>query len=203
MTRLVLFNGPPGCGKDTIVRGLTQYLKFSHLKFAAPIKRMACGLLDCDMSWLEANKDTFIIPFGYKHDITLRQFLIELSEKFFKPLYGDNVFGNLLWNEVKRAPNKLVLVSDCGFHSEVHRVVGNAGKANCLIVRIHRSGHNFVGDSRSYLEDGICKTVDVYNTHTSHWLTIASLRVIMNSYKGIEKEFLKEPEWLRDIPSAQ
>jgi len=196
MTQLIMFNGPPGCGKDTVVRELTPYLKFTHLKFAAPIKRMACGLLNCDMRWLEANKDTFIMPLGYNSKVTLRQFLIDLSEKFFKPLYGQDVFGNLLWKEAKDAANRMVLVSDCGFAGEVSRVVASAGAANCLLVRIHRAGHDFSGDSRSYLHEVGCASVDIYNDRDTHWLTMIGLRVIMKKFKV---EFLKEPEWLRGI----
>ena len=196
MTQLILFNGPPGCGKETVVRELTPYLKFTHLKFAAPIKRMACGLLNCDMRWLEANKDTYIMPLGYNCKVTLRQFLIDLSEKFFKPLYGNDVFGNILWTEAKNAANKHVLVSDCGFNSEVDRVVHSAGRANCIIVRIHRNGHTFSGDSRSYLDGTYCDSVDIYNDRDTHWLTMIALRVIMKKFKV---EFLKEPEWLRGI----
>lgn len=197
MTQLILFNGPPGCGKDTVVRCLTPYLKFTHLKFAAPIKRMACGLLNCDMRWLEANKDTFIMPLGYNSKVTLRQFLIDLSEKFFKPLYGEDVFGNLLWKEAKDAANSLVLVSDCGFSAEVSRVIQSAGKSNCLVVRINRIGCNFDGDSRSYLRDVGCADVDIYNDRDTHWLTMIALRVIMKKFPKVE--FLKEPEWLRGI----
>jgi len=194
MTQLVLLNGPPRCGKDTLVQQLVPYLKFSHLKFAAPIKRMVAGLLNVDLKHIEEFKE---MPVKSLRDETIRYTLIRLSEEFMKPRYGDDIFGNLLWNEAKNAANKLVLVSDCGFASEVNRVVQRAGARNCLLVRIHRTGTDFTGDSRSYLPNGMCETVDLHNDKTLHWLTVQGLRVIMNKFPAVET--LKEVDWTKDF----
>jgi len=194
MTQLVLLNGPPRCGKDTLVQQLVPYLKFSHLKFAAPIKRMVAGLLNVDMRYIEEFKE---MPVKTLRDETIRYTLIRLSEEFMKPRYGNDIFGSLLWQEAKNAANKLVVVSDCGFVSEVNRVVASAGKANCLIVRIHRAGTDFSGDSRSYLPDGVCETVDIHNDGTLHWLTLQGLRVIMNKFPAVET--MKTIDWEKDF----
>ena len=200
MTQLVLLNGPPRCGKDTLVQQLVPYLKFSHLKFAAPIKRMVAGLLNVDLKYIESFKDNPVRSLILKEtgvEDYLRQLLIATSEDFLKPRYGDDIFGNLLWNEAKNAANKLVLVSDCGFASEVNRVVQRAGARNCLLVRIHRTGTDFTGDSRSYLPNGMCETVDLHNDKTLHWLTVQGLRVIMNKFPAVEA--MKEINWSKDF----
>jgi hypothetical protein len=194
MTQLVLLNGPPRCGKDTLVQQLVPYLKFSHLKFAAPIKRMVAGLLNVDLKHIEEFKE---IPVKTLRDETIRYTLIRLSEEFMKPRYGDDIFGNLLWNEAKNAANRLVVVSDCGFASEVATVIQKAGKHNCLLVRIHRGGTDFSNDSRSYLPDGLCESVDIHNDKTLHWLTLQGLRVIMNKFPAVET--MKTIDWEKDF----
>lgn len=194
--KFVLLNGPPHCGKDTAVSHLVPYLEFKHLKYAAPLKRMAAALLQCDMRWIEENKDTFIMPFGYNYKITLRQFLIDLSEKFFKPLYGEEVFANLLWDEAKQSASKLFLVSDCGFVLENERTARNAGSINCLLIRIHRNNCNFTNDSRSYINIPSVKTLDIPNNLTRHDLTMRVLSAIIRQWPG-EVEPLKEPDWIK------
>lgn len=193
--KFVLLNGPPGCGKDTAAAQMVPYLAFKHLKFAAPIKRMAAALLQCDMKWIEENKDTYIMPLGYNVKITLRQFLIDLSEKFFKPLYGEEVFANLLWDEAKRSPSKLFAVSDCGFIGEVGKLVNSSGRNNCILFRIHRQGCDFTNDSRSYMPDGLCKTIDIHNNLTPHDLTMRVLSAIIRTWE--EFPLIREPEWIK------
>lgn len=199
--KFVLLNGPPGCGKDTAASMLVPYIQFKHLKFAAPIKRMVAALLECSMSTLEEIKDRpnrmlRFEDYVSKRDDTPRELLIALSEKLLKPRYGSSYFGNVLWGEATTSGSKLFIVSDCGFTSEVSRLIHSAGKSNCIIIRIHRSGHSFDNDSRSYLPDDLCKTVDIVNNLTPHDLTMRVLNVIIRSWRG-EVELLREPEWIK------
>ena len=199
--KFVLLNGPPGCGKDTAASHLIPYINFKHLKFAAPIKRMVAGLLDCSMSELEKIKDIPNRMLRYENyvthrDATPRQLLIALSEELFKPTFGGSFFGNALWCEACISPAELFIVSDCGFSSEVERLISNAGKSNCLLIRIHREGHTFDGDSRSYLPDGLCKTIDIHNDLTPHDLTMRVLSATIRTWKHIE--LLREPEWIKE-----
>src|ERR1700753_3374297 len=106
--RVVLLNGPPRCGKDTIAQHLIPYFAFARMKFAAPLKRMAAGLLDMDVSAVERHKEaefnilcreTLKDEFGqspmYGPKDTLRKLLIRISEEFLKPTYGDTFSGRL------------------------------------------------------------------------------------------------------------
>lgn len=200
--KFVLMNGPPGSGKDTVAQHLVPYLRFTHLKFAAPIKRMVAALLQCDQRALEEIKDEPNRSLRFLHneftrDDTPRKLLIALSEELFKPRYGNAVFGNLLWTEATKSSSKLFIVSDCGFESEVGRLVSNAGRSNCLLVRLHRIGKTFSEDSRSYLTiDGVM-TKDIHNNLTPHDLTMRVLYSIIKQWPEMEGQLLKEPNWIR------
>jgi hypothetical protein len=201
--KFVLLNGPPGSGKDTVASNLIPYLKFTHLKFAAPIKRMVAALLQCDQRALEQIKDEpnrmlrFLDKELTTRDDTPRQLLIALSEELLKPRYGNAVFGNLLWTEATKSSSNLFVVSDCGFESEVSRLVYSAGARNCLLFRLHRAGHDFTGDSRSYLNiDGLASK-DVHNTLTPYDLTMRVLYGIITHWPEMESQLLKEPVWIK------
>lgn len=201
--KFLLLNGPPGSGKDTVASHLIPYLKFTHLKFAAPIKRMVAALLQCDQRTLESIKDEPNRMLRYedsaiRRDDTPRRVLIALSEELLKPRYGNSYFGNALWTEATRSSSKLFVVSDCGFESEVGRLINSAGPSNCLLIRLHREGHNFTNDSRSYISPREVKTYDIHNTLTPHDLTMRVLHATIRRWPEIESQLLKEPNWIRD-----
>jgi DNA polymerase III delta prime subunit len=198
--KFVLLNGPPGCGKDTATSQLVPYLNFVHLKFAAPLKRMVCGLLQCSMSELEATKDIPNRTLRYENyttqrDDTPRQLLIALSEELLKSRYGNSYFGTALWTEATASSGELFIVSDCGFESEVGRLIYSAGPSNCLLIQIHRQGCNFDNDSRSYLSDKLCKTLSIPNNMTPHDLTMRVLSAIIRNFPEIP--LLREPDWIK------
>lgn len=190
--QIVLLNGPPKCGKDTIVSGLTQYLDFKHMKFAAPIKRMAAGLLDMRESLVEQLKDDeFSIlcketfngeKYEYGPKDTLRKLLIAFSEDFLKPRYGDRIFGRIAAREIKRSPTSLIIFSDAGFESEVEAVTSALGKGNTLLIRVHRNGCDFTNDSRSYLPDVAGTCYDIQNDDTISFAVAQVARRISRSF---------------------
>lgn len=199
--RIVFFNGPPGCGKDTAVSHLVPYLQFTHLKFAAPIKRMVCGLLSEDMRWLEENKDKPHRTFALSVDAitpqldTPRALLIALSEQLLKKRYGESFFGRVMVNEISKSMNKLVLISDSGFLHEAEPVIKKYGAANCMHFQISRNGCSFAGDSRSYWEHKGLHRRLIVNSGTVHDLTMSVLYAIVKHWPDIE--MLKEPQWIK------
>lgn len=200
--KFVLLNGPPGCGKDTAASQLIPYLHFQHLKFAAPIKRMVCGLLNISMQELEELKDipypmlqldngAIVAEYG-----TIRQLLISLSEEVLKPAYGNDFFGRALWNDAKKSSAKMFLVSDSGFASEAEYVINKAGHANVLVIRIGREGHSFEGDSRSYWDHPHVKIKTINNNLTKHDLTMRVLSAIIRQWP--DTFLLREPDWIKE-----
>lgn len=172
------------------------------MKFSMPIKRAVAALLDIRESDLENYKDVQSNVLQHKDRITKeyrdtpRDLLISASEDWLKPRYGDDFFGKIFWHHAKNSAEQLVIASDCGFESEVERVVSNAGARNCILVRIHRDGTSFDGDSRSFLRDGLCDTWDIDNNGTLHTFTMKILRLITREM-GLALQ--KEPDWTKTL----
>jgi len=188
----VLVNGPPGCGKDTLVGGLATYIQFMHLKVSSPLKRMLAAMLNVDLRWIEENKETKIKVLGY---ITVRQALIDMSEKYMKLLYGEDVMGRIASDIGRYSPSKLTVTSDSGFSIESERIIYNAGRNNCIIIRLHREGCTFEGDSRHWMPDGLCKTYDLHNDRSKEQLVMFGLRVITRHFPSVH--LMREPDWVR------
>lgn len=201
---MVLLNGPPDCGKDTIALHLIPYFAFAKMDPAAPLKRMAAGLLDMDVSAVERHKEaefnilckeTISDDFGstpeYGPKDTLRRLLIRISEDFLKPIYGDTFLGRLAVRELQRSAYSLIILTSSGFATEASSIIRVVGKSNTLLIRLHRDGCTFDGDSRSYLKDIAGRELDVINGGTIHEAVFRVASAI-RGYFGIE--LLKELE---------
>lgn len=162
--RVVLFNGPPYCGKDSAAEALLQTsiqnLGFMNLdRFSMPLKRAFAGIMSLNITaggtvdlW-EAKKDEIIPMLGSSY----RQWQIDFSECFMKPLYGPDIFGQLLVERFERRTmgykaDVTLLVPDSGFVPEANVVLARG--YDVLLLRIHRPGKDFSSDSRSYIELG-------------------------------------------------
>jgi hypothetical protein len=86
---------------------------------------------------------------------TPREVAIAYSEKFCKPLYGQDYFGHCAVRAIEQMSRIQMAVccfTDSGFAHEAGPVASHVGAKNVLQIRIHRPGRNFQGDSRSYWE---------------------------------------------------
>lgn len=176
---LVLLNGPPGSGKDFAAQTLMEAedISVSHHKFAEPLKDMACALLEIDPKTLEICKKQVVGLYG----VTVRQIQIDLSEKYMKPCYGKDIFGKIAAERVSETmqlsdhfgeePYDLYVFSDCGFVDEVKHVIDLFGADNTLLIRLHREGHTFEGDNRSYIELPDVHSVDISNPNNDTFKT--------------------------------
>ena len=202
MTKIILFNGPPRSGKDTaadIAYEMTNADPFmkSSLKFAKVVKEGAhhtLGLIRPNgvpyaHGFFESNKDEKIREF---RGFSPRETYIWYSEEVMKPRYGPAIFGEILADQIgPGAPDAVIFISDSGFLEEVEVLLDRYGPAALTLVRMHRSGCTFDGDSRSYLglSDWGVKTFDIRNDGTTeqlafeisnllHELDIPQLRVV-------------------------
>lgn len=165
-TRVIILNGPPFSGKDDAAKHLcANYPNFHHREFKAQLFKLTktiWGITDTEWDFLytRENKE---IPSHMLGGMSPRQALIHTSEVVIKPNYGKEYFGVYAAKTLDPGIN---VFSDGGFVEEIAPLIRSVGD-KILVVRIHRPGHTFKGDSRSYLPDNICKNVvDIHNDGT-------------------------------------
>lgn len=158
--RIILFNGPPRCGKDTAAKAMLNNGPIGAWKFdrmSMPLKLGFAGMIGLP----RGHVDSYGNVFGYEEikeqpldllGVSYRQFQIDMSEKFLKPLYGQDIFGRLFIARNNREDPINVLVPDCGFQVEAESLAKHYGSENMLLIRIGRDGCDFSKDSRGYID---------------------------------------------------
>lgn len=173
MLKVLFLNGPPGCGKDEVVRIADKLpFYFMHRKFAAPLKVAACDLLGCTLQELEEMK---------RSDPRVRTVLIALSEKVIKPLYGHEFFGRRLAMAMPSSGN--VIVSDSGFTVELKEfkeaLRRREIKTKLRLWRIERPECTFANDSREWVFLDSVQDEVIHNTGTlEHFERIVTNRLM-------------------------
>jgi DNA polymerase III delta prime subunit len=161
--KVILFNGPPGSGKDTLAAELSNKLSYYDMetinhKFAyaikKPVKEMF-NLTDKEYNkYFESpEKDEPQTRFQNK---TPREVLISFSEKWAKPLFGKRIFGTIAGQYIVNNYLKdidFVIFSDCGFEEEVKGLADYVGEANIVVFNLFRENTGFKNDSRNYVQN--------------------------------------------------
>lgn len=157
---IILLNGPAGSGKDTIAKllkelGTVQQVNaFKEPMFDIALVASGIGAVNPQAWWDRYNdRDTKEKPWGLLGGMSCREFMIHISEKFVKPVFGDGYFGKqLALKYINRdAGIDTIAVPDSGFDSELAALSESVGPENILIVRLWRDGYTFDGDSRNYV----------------------------------------------------
>jgi len=79
-----------------------------------------------------------------------RQLMIDISERFLKPVYGPDIMAKLLLEDLKDFPG-LVLIRDCGFQIEARTLAEAVGWDNFFLTQVDRLGCDFSNDSREWV----------------------------------------------------
>lgn len=152
MKTVIILNGPPGCGKDTLQLAMHQRYGIERQSMKAPmfeIARAILGPVDFKrfMSDYE-NRSEKERTQDYLHGESPRTFMIWISEQVIKPKFGNQHFGKLASDALK-TERSTAIFSDGGFPDEARRLVNDG--YNVKLVRLHREGYTFDGDSRNYI----------------------------------------------------
>jgi hypothetical protein len=166
---VIFINGPPRAGKDMLGEYLLKKNPgFEVVKLAKILKERTHALYggaDLKHDHFEDVKDQ---PNEFFLGWSPRQAYINVSERYMKPVHGDQIYGELFIKEIKErfsAPRGY-LITDSGFVSETLPIFKHFGADHCILVRIHGRGA-FAGDSRSFLDLPIY-TIDVTNDGDKH-----------------------------------
>lgn len=162
-TKIVFINGPKGVGKDTLGLKLKEHYNPlwvqtgtflpACIKMARPIKDMLRTMFS-----LSPEEYAFFIE-GTGKDVACERFfgysprhlMIDFSEQWAKRLFGPEVFGKLMVQN-QSLINRLCFITDTGFGPETKPITIRFGSQHCALIRLHRLGLNYSGDSRDTVE---------------------------------------------------
>lgn len=159
----ILLNGPPRAGKDTAVEALVPLLGQSAevFKFTRPVKDLthrAAGV-DCAHDAYETSKDLPLPEFGGR---TPRQAYIDTSREL-KSKEGEDAVARLFVKAILESSASVILNPDCGDDMEALCVADAFLPENVFVIRIHREGHDFSNDCRTWVTSPRLNIVDVTN----------------------------------------
>ena len=169
MKKIIVINGPPRSGKDTICQHLLEKTECSEeIKFTKPVKEIThanaglCVLHD----YFETVKDTPNEIFSGK---TPREAYIETSENL-REKHGQTHIAELFAEEIRKSNAEIILNSDIGFDFELNLLIEEFGNDSILLIKLERDGKSFQNDCRNYLSDTTVDTVLVKNAILNDFL---------------------------------
>lgn len=156
--KIIVLNGPPGCGKDTLGRILEELIEDAcTIQFKDPMFDVARVILPFPEDEFLAryhNRELKEVPWDKLGGISCRELMIKISEEWMKPLLGKDVFGKLAVAGIENLETvgyETAVLTDSGFQEEFTTLQDTFGKENVHLVRLEREGFTFDGDSRGYI----------------------------------------------------
>ena len=184
--KVIILNAPASCGKDVTAEYLVENLEnTAHCEFKGQLFKLTKLIYQVsDKLWDSLyTRELKEVPSTYLEGLSPRQALIKVSEGVIKPNYGKDYFGKAALKQALNSHNNfgsnLCVFSDGGFIEELKPMLDYLGKDNILIVRIHREGYTFEGDSRNYLPDSDdYNTINIYNNGTLEELFLKAKSIV-------------------------
>ena len=163
--KLILLNGAPRSGKDTAALHLYNRLENFCLfdRLSMPIKAAFAALVNApidEFGNVADYENDKAKPIPLFRNSSYRQWQIDFSERFMKPLYGDSIFSKLFllrldtYSTMDDQYEKplVVVVPDCGFQVEIDALAQEFPPEDIALFRIRRTGNTFEGDSRNWVD---------------------------------------------------
>jgi hypothetical protein len=152
---IIVFNGPPGTGKDEACLFFKQK-GFTHLSFKYHLFRATTEFYDVSLEWFMDGYDDRAIkerPEYCLDGFSRREALIYVSEEIIKPMYGKDYFGVMSAKEIIDTQD--YCFSDGGFVEELIPIINKFGAEGITIIQLTREGCDFSSDSRRYFNGNL------------------------------------------------
>lgn len=156
MKDIIILNGPPGCGKDTICALLANHFKPGTYE----IMQVKQALFDAVYEYYDLTQDQ-VTEFHARYDsrdtkeepweltgLSVRDMMIHVSEGVYKVKYGQDYFGIKAAEQLDESTAHVIAFSDGGFPAEIEKL---CAKGDVFVFRLHGRG-TFDGDSRGYVD---------------------------------------------------
>lgn len=150
MTKVLILNGPPSSGKDSLAEVMDILFDVERRSFKSHLIDLTRAFYDIPY-WLWQEWYTTEgkeVPRRELDFLTCREALIFVSETVTKPNFGHGYFGHRLLPTMPD-DGSLYVLSDGGFPGEVQPFLDYGYPV--VVARLHRDGHRFDHDSRGYL----------------------------------------------------
>jgi hypothetical protein len=155
---IVIFNGPPGSGKDEAASLFKEVFGFGNLSFKYQLFKETITHFEVDKAWFMEGYDDREVKekkeFALK-EMSRREAMIHVSEDIVKPKNGKDYFGRMVAEEIE--DGKSYAIADGGFIEELEPIIEKLGEENIVLVQITREGHDFSTDSRRYFDGKLFK----------------------------------------------
>jgi hypothetical protein len=148
----VIFNGPPGSGKDEACHFLETIYGYKHLRMKDQLFIDTARHFGVSLEWFMTDYDVQSEkerPLPELFGLSKREAMIHVSEKVMKPRHGNDYYGRITAEKIDMVSS--YCFSDGGFVDEVLPVINTLGHENVCIAQIYRTGCSFSSDSRNYL----------------------------------------------------
>lgn len=155
---IIIFNGPPGSGKDEAASIFKEKYGFGNLSFKYQLFKETITHFEVNEEWFmegyrdrdQKEKKEFAL-----NDMSRREAMIFVSEDVIKPKKGKDYFGRMVAEEIEEGKN--YAIADGGFLEELEPLVEKVGAENIVIVQLTRLGHDYSSDSRRYFNGNLIK----------------------------------------------
>jgi hypothetical protein len=150
---IIVFNGPPGTGKDEACAWMVDNYKFTHLSFKHELFKATVEYYNVSKEWFmegyldrtqKEKKEAAL------QGMSRRDAMIHVSENVIKPKYGKDFFGVQAASQILE--NSDYCFSDGGFIHELLPIINKSGVEKICIVQLTRDGCDFSSDSRRYFD---------------------------------------------------
>lgn len=162
---IVIFNGPPGSGKDEAASYFKENFGFGNLSFKYQLFKQTMKHFDVNEEWFMEgyeDREQKEKPCTILDGMSRREAMIFVSEEIIKPREGKDFFGRCVAEEIE--DEKHYALADGGFFEEITPIIERVGAENIVVVQLTREGHDYSSDSRKYFNGRLVKEYSINGT---------------------------------------